>query len=79
MNLRAIAGKLYSAGTSAAVGVSLDVEEDLMASSEGIIIRALGDGQQYTVQLIQGAATYAAGDTSFSKGCCRSMQSRSMP
>ena len=48
------AGKLFTAGTSAAVGVDLNVEEHLMAGREGIIIRALGDGQQYVVQLTQG-------------------------
>ena len=78
-NVRAVAGKLFSGGTSAAVGVTLDVEEDLMASSEGIIVRALGDGQQYNVQLTQGKATYAACDQLLSQGCCRSTQSSVLP
>ena len=51
------AGKLFTAGSSAAVGVDLNVEEHLMAGREGIIIRALGDGQQYVVQLTQGLLT----------------------
>ena len=36
------------------MGVDLNVEEHLMAGREGIIVRALGDGQQYVVQLTQG-------------------------
>ncbi len=51
------AGKLFSAGTSAAVGVNLKVEEHLMAGREGIILRALGDGQQFVVQLMQGGTS----------------------
>ena len=52
------AGKLFTAGSSAAVGVDLNVEEHLMAGREGIILRALGDGQQYVVQLTQGLSMW---------------------
>ena len=36
------------------MGVKLNAEDHLMAGREGIIIRVLGDGQQYIVQLAQG-------------------------
>ncbi len=36
------------------MAAKLNVEDHLMAGREGIIIRVLGDGQQYTVQLTQG-------------------------
>ena len=40
------------------MGVDLNVEEHLMAGREGIILRALGDGQQYVVQLTQGLSMW---------------------
>ena len=40
------------------MGVDLSVEEHLMAGREGIILRALGDGQQYVVQLTQGLSPW---------------------
>ena len=39
--------------------MNLNVEEHLMAGREGIIIRVLGDGQQYTAQLTQGELSWA--------------------
>lgn len=57
--MQLVTGKLFKAGTSAAVGVKLDVEDHLMAGREGVIIRVLGDGQQYSVQLTQGELSWA--------------------
>ena len=39
------------------MGVNLNIEEHLMAGREGIIVRALGDGQQFVVQLTQGGVS----------------------